>query len=218
MKCPHCLNGFHDNRELVAIGEDCDSKWTLAKRLCPECKRFVLSMVHQFNRYGTGPAFAYHQSREFLCYPKGINRVPLPPEVPTKYADDYKEACLTLPDSAKASAALSRRCLQSILRDETKVKSGNLNDEIQQVLDQGHLPSHILDSLDAIRNIGNFAAHPIKSKSTGEIIEVEPGEAEWNLDVLEALFDYYFVQPLLIQKKKAALNIKLKAAGKPEMK
>jgi hypothetical protein len=33
--------------------------------------------------------------------------------------------------------------------------------------------------LDAIRTIGNFAAHPIKSTSSGEIVDVEPGEAEW---------------------------------------
>jgi len=84
--------------------------------------------------------------------------------------------------------------------------------------DDGKLPSILHDSLDAIRNIGNFAAHPIKSESTGEIIEVEDGEAEWNLDVLEALFDYYFVQPTALEKKREALNKKLKEAGKPPLK
>jgi hypothetical protein len=39
-----------------------------------------------------------------------------------------------------------------------------------------------------------------------------------NLDVLEALFDFYFVQPELLKKKREALNAKLKKAGKPEMK
>ena len=29
-----------------------------------------------------------------------------------------------------------------------------------------------------------FGAHPIKSTSTGEIVEVEPGEAQWNLDAV----------------------------------
>jgi hypothetical protein len=29
-----------------------------------------------------------------------------------------------------------------------------------------------------VRTIGNFAAHPIKSTSTGTIVDVEPGEAE----------------------------------------
>ena len=74
------------------------------------------------------------------------------------------------------------------------------------------------ESLDAVRNIGNFAAHPMKSKSTGEIVEVEAGEAEWNLDTLEGLFDFYFVQPQILQKKKEELNKKLKNVGKPEIK
>ncbi len=58
----------------------------------------------------------------------------------------------------------------------------------------------------------------MKSTSTGEILPVEPGEAEWNLDVLEALFDFYYVQVAVAAKKKAALNAKLADAGKPPMK
>ena len=53
---------------------------------------------------------------------------------------------------------------------------------------------------------------------TGEIVEVEPNEAEWNLDVLEMIFDYSFVRPALIKGKRDALNVKLKDAGKPDMK
>ena len=66
--------------------------------------------------------------------------------------------------------------------------------------------------------IGNFAAHPLKSTTTGSIVDVEPGEAEWNLDVLESLFDFYFVQPAISAKRKAELNKKLKEAGKPKLK
>ena len=51
-----------------------------------------------------------------------------------------------------------------------------------------------------------------------EVVEVEPGEAEWNLDVLEGLFDFCFVQPTLMKKKREALNNKLAKAGKPPMK
>jgi hypothetical protein len=190
----------------------------LLVRTCPACHKYIISLNEKYNRYQAGGAKGYHNQRQFLCYPKAISRTPLPPEVPVPYAVDYKEACLTLLDSPKASAALSRRCLQHLLREEAKVKPGNLADEIQEVLDHGKLPSHLLDSLDAIRNIDNFAAHPIKSKASGEIIEVEPGEAEWNLDVLESLFDNFFVQPALLQKKRDALNAKLKEAGKPDMK
>jgi hypothetical protein len=58
----------------------------------------------------------------------------------------------------------------------------------------------------------------MKSKASGEILPVEPGEAEWNLDTLESLFDYYFVQPAIVKRKKDTLNKKLAEAGKPPMK
>ena len=218
MKCPHCLTSFHEQTAETALGEDRTSRWVLRLRTCPACQRFVISLRESYDRFHVGNANHYHNNREFLCYPKAPSRAPLPPEVPSPYSEDYSEACLTLVDSAKASAALSRRCLQHILRDKAAVKPGNLADEILQVIDSEKAPSHISESLDAVRNIGNFAAHPIKSKASGEIIDVEPGEAEWNLDVLEALFDFYFVQPELLKKKRAALDAKLAEAGKPKMK
>ena len=86
------------------------------------------------------------------------------------------------------------------------------------MLDSGALPSHLAKSVDAVRIIGNFAAHPIKSTSSGEIVPVELGEAEWNLDVVEALFDFYYVQPKLLEEKRDALSKKLIDAGKQPMK
>ncbi|MCH7575862.1 MAG: DUF4145 domain-containing protein [Candidatus Marinimicrobia bacterium] len=147
-----------------------------------------------------------------------MSREPIGPEIPEDISADYYEACMVLDDSPKASAALSRRCLQHLLREHANVSPGNLADEIQQVIDSNQLPSHLAESIDAIRNLGNFAAHPIKSSNTGEILPVEPGESEWNLDVLESLFDFYFVQPAILKSKRAALNAKLVEANKPEMK
>jgi len=217
MKCPHCLTGFHDNKEVSVIGEQSDARFRLVKRHCPECRRLIISLLHDTGPYGRSETL-YHYTKESLCYPRAVSRAPLSPEVPKAFADDYQEACLTLADSPKASAALSRRCLQHLLREVHKVRKGNLADEIQQAIDAKQLPSYILESLDAIRNIGNFAAHPLKSTSSGEVLEVEPGEAEWTLDVLEGLFDFFFVQPALLAKKRAALDAKLAAAGKPKMK
>jgi hypothetical protein len=123
-----------------------------------------------------------------------------------------------LADSPKASAALSRRCVQAILREHAKVKPQDLSKEIDEVLASKQLPTSLAGDIDAIRNIGNFAAHPTKSTNTGEIVGVEPGEAEWNLDVLEGLFDFYFVAPSEAQKKRDALNKKLADAKKPPLK
>jgi hypothetical protein len=94
----------------------------------------------------------------------------------------------------------------------------DLSQEIDELLGSGKRPTHLAEAIDSVRNIGNFAAHPIKSTNTGEIVDVEPGEAEWLLDTIEGLFDFYFVQPEILKKKRAALDAKLKDAGKPPMK
>ena len=221
MKCPHCLKHIHDAPSIASIVADADGGWQIQYQICPACRKVVMFLlggnVNAIDQQGRPTALITVTTRQ-LIRPKGASRPPCSKEVTPALASEYNEACLVFPDSAKASAALSRRCLQTLLRDEAKVKPGNLADEIQQVLDSGKLPSTLADSIDAVRNIGNFAAHPLKSQHTGEVLDVEPGEAEWNLDVLESLFDFYFVQPAVIKAKRDALNAKLTAAGKPPMK
>lgn len=103
--------------------------------------------------------------------------------------------------------------LQHLLREVAKTKKRDLADQIDEVLP--NLPSYLGDQIDGVRVIGNFAAHPTKSTTTGEIINVEPGEAEWLLDTLEMAFDFYLVQPALRQKKRDDINATLTKAGKP---
>jgi len=155
---------------------------------------------------------------DVMVYPQGLSRPSPTRDVPVELASDYVEASRVLPYSAKASAALTRRCLQALLENYAKVKHGDLSAEIQEVLDTGGLPSHIAEAIDGIRNVGNFAAHPLKSTQSGAIVDVEDGEAEWLLDTLDSLFDFYFVQPAATKRKKDALNAKLKSLGKPPMK
>lgn len=154
----------------------------------------------------------------YFAVPKVPKPRKCPAEVPGDVASEYDEACRALSVSPKASAALSRRCLQHVLRTYSKVKPGNLSDEIEEFCSMPGIPSAIVDAIDAVRNIGNFAAHPVKSTAAAEVLPVEPGEAEWSLDVLEALFDFLFVQPARLEKKRATLNAKLKEAGKKPMK
>lgn len=212
MKCPHCLNSYHPQLMSYELGQDQDYFWRLFLQTCPSCNKHIMELKAYMNR----------DSRvivsSFLVYPKAISRAPLSTDVPDEFAKDYKEACLVIADSPKASAALSRRCLQNILRGKAGVKKSDLSKEIEEVLQSKQLPSHLAQAIDAVRNIGAFAAHPIKSTNTGEIVDVEPGEAEWLLDVLEGLFDFYFVQPAELARKREALNKKLTDAGKPPMK
>ncbi len=212
MKCPHCLENFFEEWKDFDpyVLEGKDGRWRLTHCTCPSCKRIIIRLGKYLKQYNY---FVWE-----LIRPKTISRALLPPEVPPKFAGDYKEACLVFADSPKASAALSRRCLQDLLKEKANTTKQDLADQIQEVLDSKTLPTYLAESLDAVRNIGNFAAHPIKSKSTGEIVDVEPGEAEWNLDVLEGLFDFYFVQEQKLREKREKLNQKLKDVGKPPMK
>lgn len=219
MKCPHCLVEIHPHIKRSDLERDKNGSWFVEITICPSCNRNSYLLVNYLpKRHPASGAYFEEIISKSLFYPKASNRNPLPQEVPIEFGKDYIEACLVLPDSPMASSALSRRCLQHILRDKLNVKKADLAKEIQEVIDKGLLPADLLESIDAIRNIGNFAAHPIKSQSSGEIVDVELGEAEWNLDVIEMLFDYIFVRPETVKKKKAALNNKLTDAGKPNMK
>jgi hypothetical protein len=213
MKCPHCLIDFHDSENEKYLETDDEGNWYVGVCRCSACQKIIVRLASTNGNIGKA-----EDSISYLVRPKVAGRSPVPPEVPNTYAEDYKEACLVVADSPKASAALSRRCLQHLLRGEAKVKHQDLFNEIQELINRNTLPSHIAEGLDAVRNIGNFAAHPMKSKSTGDIVPVEPGEAEWNLDVLESLFDFYFVAPAKTKARKDALNKKLTDAGKPPAK
>jgi len=148
--------------------------------------------------------------------PFGASRPPAPIEVTdATIVEDYAEACLVLEASPKASAALSRRCLEQILVAKLNEKEEtNLHDKIENVRKGGKLPDYIAEDLHMVREIGNFGAHPRKSTNTGEVLPVEPGEAEWNLDVIEELFEFLYVAPKRKAEARGKLNEKLGEVGK----
>lgn len=216
MKCPYCLHHIQPIESAGNVLSDSIGYFKLLTCTCTNvnCRKASIFLVNLNQMAGGG----YSEKSRTLIYPKNFTRKPIDAGIPKQFAEDYEEAAEILPISPKASAALSRRCLQHILREVGGFKARDLNTEIQMAIDSGKLPSHITESIDAIRNIGNFAAHPLKSTNTAEVLPVEPGEAEWALDVLDFLFDFYFIQPELARKRRDALNAKLAEAGKPPMK
>lgn len=209
-KCPHCRHsvrfepainanrGFHEFEHFVnGVRSNQDDYSTLGYCKCPECNKLILSLDDN------------------LIYPLGSSRPPCPPEVPTEIKEDYDEACLVESISKKAAAALSRRCLQNMLHNQG-IKKRNLNDEIEEAMKT--LPHNLAEDIDAIRHMGNFAAHALKYESTGQIVDVEDGEVEWSLEVLFSLFDFYYVKPAKSQLRREKFNKKLEEAGKPLLK
>jgi hypothetical protein len=128
-----------------------------------------------------------HSWKEAWMKPAPIDKSSeLPTDVDENFRQDYREAALTLPISPRASAALSRYCLQKLLRGKAGVKPGSLANEIKEVIELKALPSYLAGAIDAVRNYGNFAAHPLENQTTGEIIEVDTVEAEWLLEILRS--------------------------------
>ncbi|WP_197424357.1 DUF4145 domain-containing protein [Bradyrhizobium yuanmingense] len=190
------------------------TEWQLMIMSCPNCKEDTLMLGR-----ARQDALKLHPPLKWdRVFPQGSSRSSLPPEVPDDVASDYKEASVVLPHSPKASAALSRRCLQTVLREAGGYKQYDLAKQIDAALDETDtrkaLPLNAHTTLDAIRHIGNFAAHKITDKTTLELIDVEPHEAEFCLDVLDVLFEHYYVRPAQAQRAKDELNKKLVAAGK----
>jgi Domain of unknown function (DUF4145) len=224
-RCPHCgttvqfvlygSSAWYSPIRFEEVDEEGPS-FEIHGAKCPFCNRPVVSieMYHLDDPHEQPEEEQLVDS--WLIWPIASARPPIPTRVPGNISNDYREAAMVLHMSEKASAALSRRCLQAVLHDVAATKSKDLVGQIEEVLPK--LPGYLQQQLDAVRNIGNFAAHPQKSKATGEIIDVERGEAEWNLDVLDLLFDFYYEQPRIAQEKRDALNKKLAAAAKPPMK
>ena len=220
-QCPHCGTAiFLDLEDEGILLPDINSEgkgFEILANLCPSCGGVIV-----VQRYGEiiRKSSWWEMERvedERVIYPLNTKRA-VPPEVPEPYRKDFEEASAVLGISPKASAALSRRILQAILHQEFGISKGSLAQEIEEFLSRKDVPSSLAQAIDAIRNVGNFAAHPIKDNQTGAIVEVEPGEADWLLDVLELMFDYAFVQPARIAQMREKLNAKLQAAGKPLMK
>lgn len=225
MKCPHCDVVVRMDFEEVSPtyqspNDEKGHGYEIAWDHCPECEGLVV--VHRVGSYveGSREQYGYLDRSEHIFeemfYPRHIARK-VPPEVPQRYEGDFVEACATLPVSPKASAALSRRLLQDVLQNEYGIKERSLQQEIDKFVELSDVPSYLAQAVDAVRNVGNFAAHPSKDSNTGEVVDVEPGEAEWLLEVLEALFDSAFVQPQRLEERKQALNEKLRSINKPPM-
>lgn len=219
--CPHCgtavqfaIGGIYNlSGGLIPIGSPITRiEWTC----CPSCDEFIVTL--EIGEHSSiPPAHEWRTRDELVLWPLKSQRPAVPTDVPEHIKSDYEEAALVLALSAKASAALSRRCLQTVLVEVGGANpKSNLARQIEEVRPQ--LPSAIGDALDYVRVVGNFAAHTQKSINTGAIIDVEQGEAEWNLDVLDMLFDHFYVKPAEIERRKRKLSEKLVDVGKQPMK
>jgi hypothetical protein len=112
-----------------------------------------------------------------------------PSYIPKPVLDDYREACSIVDRSPKASATLSRRCLQGIIRDFWGVSKARLIDEIGAIKDRLSAETH--EAIDSARRIGNIGAH--MERDINVIVDVEPEEATVLIQLVETLLTDWYV-------------------------
>jgi hypothetical protein len=126
-----------------------------------------------------------------------------PPYVPASILSDYREACLIRELSPKASATLSRRCLQGMIRDFWGVVRKNLYQEIEAIEDKVDVETW--QAIDAVRTIGNIGAH--METDINVIVEVDPNEAGVLIELIEILITEWYVA----RHERAQKMLKLRA-------
>jgi hypothetical protein len=133
---------------------------------------------------------------------------PWPSYIPEPLIADYNEACQIELLSPKASATLSRRCLQGMIRDFWGIKKARLIDEISALEEK--LDTETWEAIDAVRKIGNIGAH--MEKDINLIIDVDSDEARLLIELIETLFEEWYVARHERQQRMS--KIKAAADGK----
>lgn len=121
--------------------------------------------------------------------------------IPEAIRQDYEEACAIVTLSPKASATLSRRCLQGMIRDFWGIEKKNLYEEISALKDK--IPADLWASIDALRQLGNIGAH--MEKDTNVIVDIDPNEANSLIQLIELLMKEWYINRE--ERKKLFSNI-----------
>ena len=156
-------------------------------KICPnpECRQIsIASRIWEWAGSKTGKML-----HEWFLVPES-NAKPFPDYIPLQLREDYQEACLIKYKSSKASATLSRRCLQGIIRDFWGIKKGRLFDEIAELEEK--VDAKTWQAIDSVRHVGNIGAH--MEKDVNLIIDVDPEEAALLIWLIETLFEEWYIE------------------------
>ncbi len=178
-----------------------------------ECKQLVIRVHENFHIPPHAVADTAKLQETWLARPRGLARRRLDPLVPETYRADYQEAAALLELSPRMSAVLSRRILADLLEEYAGLEQSLLSARIEAFIADANHPSRLRENLHHLREIGNFGAHTQKDDQA-VIVDVGRDEAEWTLDILDGLFDYFIIAPERDRQMREALNEKLKAAGR----
>ena len=214
--CPYCdrtttITGsnYSSCRHLVEKNtkDDTVSLYTSVV-ICPNssCKEYSISAALYLWRWdsdGTKWGTAGDPILTWSLKPQSESKQ-FPDYIPAAILSDYEEACLIRDLSPKASATLSRRCLQGMIRDFFTVKGRTLFDEINSIKD--NVDPLTWEAIDAVRSIGNIGAH--MEKDINIIIDVDQSEAALLIGLIESLIqDWYITRFDRQQRLKSIIGV-----------
>lgn len=147
---------------------------------CPNCHNVSIDII------GVGSQFPNH-----IMHFNPISLAKTYPNyIPQIIRSDYEEAHAILNLSPKASATLSRRCLQGMIRDFWGISKARLIDEIDALKEL--VDPSTKKVLDALRKLGNIGAHP--EKDINLIVDIEPNKAHKLLKFIELLMQKWYIE------------------------
>lgn len=172
--------GFNYRQSVTSLSNSEQRDLEVVMMLCPNCEN---------KSYWINGISETHSSVRSQIFPKSRAKK-FPDYIPMQLIEDYEEAYSILELSPKASATLSRRCLQGIIRNFHDVKPGTLNNEINQLKDI--IPKSQYEVLHSLRKLGNIGAHLEEDVSL--IIEIKADEAEKLIKLIEYLFEKWYIE------------------------
>ena len=234
MRCPHCSHDIAElwqpmhtitdryGKPIARPSEDLAEhieeavRFRLHWMFChnEECQRLIIRVTRTRWQKEQGPS--YESVDEYwFAVPRRPTPKPIHPLVlETEYSTIYRQASLILDDSPMASAALSRRVLADLLHDYGKYTQHGLSVRVNAFIADKKNPRHLRENLHHFREMANFSVHTQKDETAGTIIKVDHEEAEWMLDVLDRLFEFYIVEKAHSARMRAAFDEKIKKAGR----
>ena len=148
---------------------------------CPDCNKISITL----EGVGTDVKGIF-----LPVYPKSLAKQ-FPDYVPLQIRQDYEEAFAISTISPKASATLSRRCLQGMIKDFWGITKNNLAKAIEEL--ETKVPYSQWKAIDAARKVGNIGAH--MESDINLIVDIDPTEAHVLLMLIEVLIkDWYISQ------------------------
>lgn len=156
-----------------------DYAYMLNFHRCPQCKNITVFAV----------GFGSKVAGKYIPLSPNSNARQFPEYIPQAIRSDYEEACAIVNLSPKASATLSRRCLQGMIRDYWGINENNLFQSIQAL--QNKVPAAQWAAIDALRKLGNIGAH--MESDVNLIVDIDVGEAEKLIKLIELLLAKWYI-------------------------